>query len=99
MHLADSNKALHGLFSFFQVADVAFANSLTDQFGDGGRLALRAGVEGAPEVLVKIELRTLHNVFMHCDWARTVLRRSATARACDCRQRWLMQPRIKLPPQ
>jgi hypothetical protein len=57
-----SDKAFHRDPPLVEVAEVSIANRTPDQFRDGRFFGLSLNVQGAPELIVEIELRPPHDV-------------------------------------
>ena len=63
LSLADSDKVLHRLHSLVPATEVTFANGFPHEFRDSGFRASRPGVQRIPEVIVKVQLRSPHDVY------------------------------------
>jgi hypothetical protein len=60
--LTDSDKVLHRFHALILPTEVTLANRASHKFRDRGFLASRAGVQGIPEVIIKVQLRSPHDV-------------------------------------
>ena len=86
----DSDEGLHGFTTLIQITEITLSSRLTNQIGDGRPLAAGPCVEGIPQIVVKIELGSSHDVyytspFLHFPIISSppnALRRPA-ARVCD----------------
>ena len=57
------DEALHNHHSLLLVAEIAFPNRLSDQFGDSCLLSASTDVERAPQLIVEIKLHQPHDVY------------------------------------
>jgi hypothetical protein len=61
--LADSDKLLHRIHPLVLSTEVTLANSFPYELRDGGLRASRAGVQRIPQMIVKVQLRSPHDVY------------------------------------
>jgi len=66
--LANPDEFLHGFYPLVPPAETTFTNGFRHEFGDGSVSTPGASVQGIPEVIVKVQLRSPHNVY--CTWVR-----------------------------
>jgi hypothetical protein len=61
--LADSDKVLHRIHPLVLSTEVTLANGFPYKFRDSRFPASRPGVQGGPEVIVKVQLSSPHDVY------------------------------------
>lgn len=69
--LADSDKVLHRSHPLVLSTEVTLANGFPYEFRDGGLRASRTGMQRIPEMIVKVQLRSPHDVYYTSPFAVT----------------------------